>query len=180
MGDQLVGLFEGAFVEQELDAFAGRHLALFVFAGAAFFAATRLCKRVAALQFGQFLCKVHGGNYIGERRSGREVNVTGACDTPGPFNSPPRAQRTRSRNGREEARAGFLSPAGPTLARFLIVFSVLSVSSVVNWPLSSRSAPIPWAAAASFYLANQHSESNSRAQSRQCGSRQRRRLAWAL
>ena len=47
--DQLVGLFEGAFVEQELDALAGRHLALLVFAGAALFSASGFGEGVAAL-----------------------------------------------------------------------------------------------------------------------------------
>ena len=63
VGDQLVGLFEGAFVEQELDALAGRHLALLVFAGAALFASAGFGERVAALQFGQFLFQVHGRDY---------------------------------------------------------------------------------------------------------------------
>jgi len=40
VGDQLVGFFESAFVEQELDALAGRHLTLFVLAFAALWAAT--------------------------------------------------------------------------------------------------------------------------------------------
>jgi hypothetical protein len=52
VSDQFVGLFEGALVEQELDAFAGRHLALFVLAGAALFAASGFGQGVTALQFG--------------------------------------------------------------------------------------------------------------------------------
>ena len=36
MSDELVGLLEGALVEQEIDALAGGHLAVFVLAGAAF------------------------------------------------------------------------------------------------------------------------------------------------
>ena len=63
MGDELVGLFEGAFVEQELDALAGRHLALLVLARAALFAAASFGQRVAALQFGQFLFQIHGRDY---------------------------------------------------------------------------------------------------------------------
>ena len=52
VGDELVGLFEGAFVEQELDALARRQLALLVLARAALFAAAGFGQRVAALQFG--------------------------------------------------------------------------------------------------------------------------------
>ena len=63
MRDQLVGLFEGAFVEQELDALARRHLALLVLALAALFAAAGFGERVAALQFGQFLLQIHGRDY---------------------------------------------------------------------------------------------------------------------
>ncbi len=63
MGDELVGLFEGAFVEQELDALARRHLALLVLACAALFAAAGLGESVAALQFGQLLLKIHGRDY---------------------------------------------------------------------------------------------------------------------
>ena len=40
MGDQLVDFFEGSLIQQQLDAFAGRHLALFVLAGAALFSAS--------------------------------------------------------------------------------------------------------------------------------------------
>ncbi len=72
MGDELVGLLEGAFVEQELDAFAGRHLAQLVLAGAAFFAAAGFRGRVAALQFSQFLFKIHGRDYNHER-AGKHV-----------------------------------------------------------------------------------------------------------
>ena len=63
MGDQLVGLFEGAFVEQELDALARRHLALLVFARAALCASAGFGEGVAALQFGQLLFQVHGRDY---------------------------------------------------------------------------------------------------------------------
>ncbi len=52
MRDQLVGLFEGAFIEQKLDALAGRHFALLMFACAALFASAGFGQRVAALQFG--------------------------------------------------------------------------------------------------------------------------------
>ena len=47
MGDQLVGLFESALVEQELDALAGGHLAFFVLPIAALGAAT-VCGKVVA------------------------------------------------------------------------------------------------------------------------------------
>ena len=63
MGDQLVGFFEGAFVEQELDAFTGRHLALLVFARAALFASAGFGERVAVFQFRQFLFKIHARDY---------------------------------------------------------------------------------------------------------------------
>src|SRR5271157_255186 len=63
MGDELVGLFEGAFVEQELDALACRHLALLVLACATIFATAGVSQRVTALQFGQFLFQVHGRDY---------------------------------------------------------------------------------------------------------------------
>ena len=64
MGDQFVGLFEGAFVEQELDALARRHLALLVLARPALFASACFGQRVAALQFGQFLFQIHARDYI--------------------------------------------------------------------------------------------------------------------
>ena len=63
MGDQLVGFLEGAFVEQKLYAFAGRHLALLVFARAALFATTGFGKRIAAFKFRQLLFQVHGRDY---------------------------------------------------------------------------------------------------------------------
>ncbi len=63
MRDQLVRLFEGAFVEQELDAFAGRHLALLVFARAALLASASFGQRIAALQLRQFLFKIHARDY---------------------------------------------------------------------------------------------------------------------
>ena len=65
MGDELVGLFEGAFIEQELDALARRHLALFVLAFAALGAASGFRKFVAPLQLRQLLLKVHGRDYSG-------------------------------------------------------------------------------------------------------------------
>ena len=63
MGNEFVGLFEGAFVEQKLDALAGRHLALLVLARPALFASACLGQRVAALQFRQFLFQIHGRDY---------------------------------------------------------------------------------------------------------------------
>ena len=76
VGDQLVGLFEGAFVEQEFDALAGRHLALFVFAGAALFAAAGFGQRVATLQFRQFLFQIHGRDYkVREARAARGTRL---------------------------------------------------------------------------------------------------------
>ena len=49
VGDELVGLFEGALVEEELDALAGGHFALLVLRGAAGFASAGLGEGVAAL-----------------------------------------------------------------------------------------------------------------------------------
>ena len=63
MDDQLVGFLEGAFVEQELDALARRHLALLVFACAALFASAGFGEGVAAFQFSQFLFQIHGRDY---------------------------------------------------------------------------------------------------------------------
>ena len=57
--DQLVGLFEGAVVEQELDALAGRHLAFFVLALAALRSAAVFGELVAFLEFGDFLFEIH-------------------------------------------------------------------------------------------------------------------------
>ncbi len=73
VGDELVGLFEGAFVEEELDALAGGHLALLALRGDAGFASTGLGEGVAALQFGQFLLKVHAGDY---KQRGEGCRVT--------------------------------------------------------------------------------------------------------
>ena len=64
VGDQLVGFFEGAFVEQELDALAGRHLAFFVLAFAALRAAAFFGQVVAFLEFCQFLFEIHGRRII--------------------------------------------------------------------------------------------------------------------
>ncbi len=70
MGDQLVGLFEGAFVEQELDALASRHLALLVLACPSFFASAGFGQRVAAFQLRQFLFKIHARDYKQRERAG--------------------------------------------------------------------------------------------------------------
>ena len=63
MGDQLVGLLEGALVEQKLDALARRHFALLMLASAALFASTGFGERVPAFQFSQFLFQIHGRDY---------------------------------------------------------------------------------------------------------------------
>jgi hypothetical protein len=63
VGDQLVGLFEGALVEQKLDALPRRHLAFFVLLLAALSSAASFGELVAFFQFFQFLFEVHGGNY---------------------------------------------------------------------------------------------------------------------
>ena len=82
--NQLIGLFKGAFIEQEIDALTGRHLALFVLASTALFTAARFRQRVTTLQFGQFLFEVHkGGLYRGGAGTAHEVAVTGACDLVG-------------------------------------------------------------------------------------------------
>jgi hypothetical protein len=57
MGDELVELFEGAFVEEQFDALAGGELALFMLAIAAFFAAALLGRGMAAVEL---LESVHG------------------------------------------------------------------------------------------------------------------------
>ena len=62
--DQLVGLFEGAFVEQELDALPRRHFAFFVLPLAALRASTLFGKLVAPFQFCKFFFKIHGGRII--------------------------------------------------------------------------------------------------------------------
>ena len=73
VGDELVGLFEGAFVEEELDALAGGHLALLALRGDAGFASAGFGEGVAALQFGQFLLEVHAGDY---KQRGEGCRVT--------------------------------------------------------------------------------------------------------
>ena len=64
MRDQFVGLLEGAFVEQELDALAGRHLAFLVLFFTATLATAIFGELVTLLQFSQFLFKIHGGRII--------------------------------------------------------------------------------------------------------------------
>ena len=67
--DQLVGLFEGALVEQKLDALARRHLAFFVLALAALRASAFFGKLVALFQFCNFFFEIHGGkDYSGLER----------------------------------------------------------------------------------------------------------------
>ena len=65
--DQLVGLFEGAFVEQELDALPRRHFAFFVLALAALLASAVFGQLVALLQFCDFLFEIHVGGIIAGR-----------------------------------------------------------------------------------------------------------------
>ena len=76
VSDQLVGLLEGAFVEQKLDALARRHLALLVLARPALFASAGFGQRVTALQFGQLLFQVHGRDY--KQRAGDEGRIVGS------------------------------------------------------------------------------------------------------
>ena len=61
MGDQLVGFFKRALVEQELDALARRHLAFFMLLFPALRPAAFFCQMVALLQLFQLLFEVHGG-----------------------------------------------------------------------------------------------------------------------
>ncbi len=60
VGDELVGFLERALVEQKFNALAGRHLAFFVLALAAFGAATIFGKLVPPFKFGNLLFEVHG------------------------------------------------------------------------------------------------------------------------
>ena len=64
--DQLVGLLEGAFVEQELDALARRHLAFLVLLLAALFPAAFFGQVIALLEFLEFLFQIHRPQIIGE------------------------------------------------------------------------------------------------------------------
>ena len=108
VGDELVGLFEGAFVEEEFDALAGGHLALLVFARAAFFASAGFGERVAPLQFGQLLFEVHAGDY--KQRGGGGI-VTGEQYGRGVSRDTERTERigerpTRRRQEHREFEAG--------------------------------------------------------------------------
>ena len=68
MGDELVGLFEGAFVEQELDALAGRHLAGFVLPFAALWPPPSSASRIAAFSVRLSFCpRSMRGDYSGSR-----------------------------------------------------------------------------------------------------------------
>jgi hypothetical protein len=51
VADEFVELLEGAFVEEQVDAFAGGELSFFVLACAAFFASSILSVGVAAAEF---------------------------------------------------------------------------------------------------------------------------------
>src|SRR5207248_2986479 len=59
VGDQLVGLFEGALVEQELDTLTGRHLARVMLFLLSLRASALLSEFVSSLQLGQFFFEVH-------------------------------------------------------------------------------------------------------------------------
>src|SRR5208282_2194943 len=61
MRDQLVGLFEAAFVEQELDALPRQHLAFLMLALAPLLASTFFSELIALLQFSDFSFDIHGG-----------------------------------------------------------------------------------------------------------------------
>src|SRR5262249_7058205 len=73
VGDKSVCLLERAFIKQELDALARRHLAFFVLALAAFLASAFVSELVAAFQLLDFFLKVHGRDYrrtvVGRRQS---------------------------------------------------------------------------------------------------------------
>ena len=59
MRDQLVGLFEGAVVEQELDALPRRHFAFLVLALAPLLASAFFGEPVALFQFCKFFFEIH-------------------------------------------------------------------------------------------------------------------------
>src|SRR5262249_40657518 len=65
---QLVGLFERAFIEQKLDAFARRHLAFLVLALASLRTAALFGKTIAVPEFGKLLISIHADGLYGERR----------------------------------------------------------------------------------------------------------------
>ncbi len=71
MRNQLVGLFERAFVEQELDALPRRHFAFFVLPLAAGRASALFGKVIAFFQFCDFFFEIHGGRIITGERAGR-------------------------------------------------------------------------------------------------------------
>ena len=64
MGDQFIGLFERALVEQKLDALPGRHAAFFVLFLAALGTTAFLRQGIALFQFGELLFQLHGGVII--------------------------------------------------------------------------------------------------------------------
>jgi len=57
--DQLVGFFEGAVIEQELDALARRHFAFFVLALAALLASPSFGELITPFQFRGFFFEIH-------------------------------------------------------------------------------------------------------------------------
>ena len=63
--DQFVRLLERAFIEQELDALACRHLAFLVLALAPLHTPAIFCELIAPLEFGDFFFQVHGQDYSG-------------------------------------------------------------------------------------------------------------------
>src|SRR5262249_17825929 len=63
MGHKAIGLFKRAFIEQELNALARRHLPFFVLSFAALAAAALFGQLVAALELFELFFNVHPGNY---------------------------------------------------------------------------------------------------------------------
>src|SRR5262249_25045846 len=63
VGDKSVCLLERAFIKQELDALARRHLAFFMLPFAALLASAFVSELVAAFQLLEFFLKVHGRDY---------------------------------------------------------------------------------------------------------------------
>src|ERR1035438_437008 len=94
MGDEAVGLLEGAFVEKEINPLAGRHFAFFVLALAAFQPAAVFRQTIAEFQFLKFLFEIHGGDYktvvgcsssvVGKSSKGRIPNETSNVKSPAP------------------------------------------------------------------------------------------------
>ena len=60
MRDETVGFLERTFVEKEVNALAGRHLAFFMLALTTFFPSAVFSQTIEAFQFLKFLFEVHG------------------------------------------------------------------------------------------------------------------------